>query len=98
MRIALAAEGTRGDVHPLLETRFTGTFKGGYIDNEWPDDDPRLVAYLARGSDGRGDLAASRHPAFLPGTPGAGRAGDPDQSPHARRAFDDDFAAEHGQA
>ena len=35
-----------GDVHPLLETQFTGTFKGGYIDNEWPDDDPRLVAYL----------------------------------------------------
>lgn len=34
------------DVEPLLETRYTGTFRGGYIDNEWPDDDPRLVAYL----------------------------------------------------
>jgi len=33
-------------VHPLLETRFSGTFKGGYVDNQWPDDDPRLVAYL----------------------------------------------------
>jgi len=35
-----------GDVTPLLETRFTGTFHSGYIDNEWPNDDPRLVAYL----------------------------------------------------
>ena len=34
-----------GDVHPLLETRFTGTFQSGYVENEWPDDDPRLVAY-----------------------------------------------------
>ena len=29
---------------PLLETRFTGTFSG-YVDNDWPDDEPRLVAY-----------------------------------------------------
>ena len=29
---------------PLLETRFTGTFRG-YVDNDWPDDEPRLVAY-----------------------------------------------------
>ncbi len=35
-----------GEIEPLLETRFSGTFKGGYVDNEWPDDDPRLVAYL----------------------------------------------------
>jgi type 1 glutamine amidotransferase len=35
-----------GDVKPLLETRYTGTFHAGYIENEWPDDDPRLVAYL----------------------------------------------------
>lgn len=35
-----------GEVQPLLQTRFTGTFSGGYIDNEWPDDEPRLVAYL----------------------------------------------------
>jgi type 1 glutamine amidotransferase len=34
-----------GDVKPLLETRFTGTFHSGYVENEWPDDDPRLVAY-----------------------------------------------------
>lgn len=35
-----------GPIHPLLETRYTGTFQSGYVDNEWPDDDPRLVAYL----------------------------------------------------
>lgn len=40
------------DVQPLLETRYTGTFGGGYIDNEWPDDDPRLVAYLRPLGDG----------------------------------------------
>jgi len=34
-----------GEVHPLLETRFTGTFQSGYAENEWPDDTPRLVAY-----------------------------------------------------
>lgn len=34
-----------GDIHPLLETRFVGTFSSGYIENEWPDDEPRLVAY-----------------------------------------------------
>jgi type 1 glutamine amidotransferase len=34
-----------GEVKPLLETRFTGTFQSGYVENEWPDDDPRLVAY-----------------------------------------------------
>jgi type 1 glutamine amidotransferase len=33
-----------GEVKPLLETRFTGTFQG-YVENEWPDDEPRLVAY-----------------------------------------------------
>jgi len=31
---------------PLLETRFSGTFEAGYVENEWPDDDPRLIAYL----------------------------------------------------
>ncbi|MDX2381445.1 MAG: ThuA domain-containing protein [Acidimicrobiia bacterium] len=35
-----------GDVHPLLETRYVGTFRSGYVDNEWHDDEPRLVAYL----------------------------------------------------
>jgi len=34
-----------GEVKPLLETRYSGTFQSGYIENEWPDDDPRLVAY-----------------------------------------------------
>lgn len=34
-----------GEVHPLLETRYTGTFQAGYVENEWPDDEPRLVAY-----------------------------------------------------
>ena len=33
-----------GDLVPLLETRFTGSFQG-YEENEWPDDEPRLVAY-----------------------------------------------------
>ena len=40
------------DVQPLLETRFSGTFRSGYVDNEWPDDDPRLVAYLRPLGDG----------------------------------------------
>jgi len=34
-----------GQVVPLLETRFTGSFQAGYVENEWPPDDPRLVAY-----------------------------------------------------
>jgi type 1 glutamine amidotransferase len=34
-----------GEIKPLLETRFTGTFHSGYVENEWPKDDPRLVAY-----------------------------------------------------
>ena len=34
-----------GEVKPLLETRFTGTFQSGYVENEWLDDEPRLVAY-----------------------------------------------------
>lgn len=34
-----------GEVKPLLETRYTGTFQSGYAENEWPDDEPRLVAY-----------------------------------------------------
>jgi type 1 glutamine amidotransferase len=33
-----------GEVKPLLETRYTGTFRG-YVENEWPTDEPRLVAY-----------------------------------------------------
>jgi type 1 glutamine amidotransferase len=35
-----------GDIVPLLETRFSGSFEAGYADNEWHDDQPRLVAYL----------------------------------------------------
>jgi hypothetical protein len=34
-----------GEVNPLLETRFTGTFQSGYVENTWPKDEPRLVAY-----------------------------------------------------
>ena len=34
-----------GEVKPLLETRYTGTFDAGYVENEWPTDEPRLVAY-----------------------------------------------------
>ncbi len=34
-----------GEMRPLLETRYTGTFHAGYIENEWPVDEPRLVAY-----------------------------------------------------
>ncbi len=34
-----------GEVKPLLETRFVGTFQSGYVENEWPEDEPRLVAY-----------------------------------------------------
>lgn len=34
-----------GEIKPLLETRYTGTFHSGYVENEWPNDDPRLVAY-----------------------------------------------------
>ncbi|MDG2336221.1 MAG: ThuA domain-containing protein [Myxococcota bacterium] len=34
-----------GEVQPLLETRFTGTFEAGYVENDWPNDEPRLVAY-----------------------------------------------------
>lgn len=33
-----------GEVKPLLETRYTGTFQG-YIEGEWLTDEPRLVAY-----------------------------------------------------
>ncbi len=34
-----------GEIHPLLETSYTGTFRSGYVENEWPVDEPRLVAY-----------------------------------------------------
>lgn len=34
-----------GELRPLLETRFVGTFHSGYIENEWLEDEPRLVAY-----------------------------------------------------
>ncbi len=34
-----------GEIRPLLETRYTGTFHAGYVENEWPEDEPRLVAY-----------------------------------------------------
>jgi type 1 glutamine amidotransferase len=41
-----------GKVEPLLETRYTGTFEAGYVENEWPDDDPRLAAYTHRVGEG----------------------------------------------
>jgi type 1 glutamine amidotransferase len=41
-----------GEVKPLLETRYTGTFHAGYIENEWPGDEPRLVAYTHPVGDG----------------------------------------------
>ena len=34
-----------GEVKPLLETRFVGPFQSGYVENEWLEDEPRLVAY-----------------------------------------------------
>lgn len=34
-----------GEVQPLLATSFVGQARG-FIDGEWPDDDPRLVMYL----------------------------------------------------
>ena len=37
-----------GDITPLLETRFTGKFDGGYIENDWSDDQARLVGYTHR--------------------------------------------------
>ena len=41
-----------GEVKPLLETRYTGTFQSGYVENDWPNDDPRLVAYTHPVGDG----------------------------------------------
>ncbi|MFN0146974.1 MAG: ThuA domain-containing protein [Dehalococcoidia bacterium] len=32
-------------VVPLLETRFVGSFEAGYIEHDFPIDEPRLVAY-----------------------------------------------------
>jgi type 1 glutamine amidotransferase len=34
-----------GEIQPLLETRWTGSFTGGYVENTWPVDEPRLVMY-----------------------------------------------------
>jgi type 1 glutamine amidotransferase len=42
-----------GEIEPLLETRFTGEAKG-FIDRDWPDDEPRLVMYLH--PEGRGEV------------------------------------------
>ena len=41
-----------GEIHPLLETSFSGTFRSGYVENEWYDDEPRLVAYTHPVGDG----------------------------------------------
>ena len=42
-----------GEVESLLETRFTGKAPG-FEDEEWPDDDPRLVMYLH--AEGKGEV------------------------------------------
>jgi type 1 glutamine amidotransferase len=34
-----------GECKPLLETRYTGKFEAGYVENDWPTDEARLVAY-----------------------------------------------------
>lgn len=34
-----------GEIRPLLETRFSGEARG-FAESSWPDDTPRLVAYL----------------------------------------------------
>ncbi len=34
-----------GKLQPLLETRFTGVAHG-FVEKDWPDDEPRLVMYL----------------------------------------------------
>jgi type 1 glutamine amidotransferase len=36
-----------GDLHALLETRFTGEAPG-FVEHAWSEDDPRLVMYLKR--------------------------------------------------
>ncbi len=38
-------------IEPLLETRFTGTAPG-FVEGEFPDDEPRLVMYLHRVGEG----------------------------------------------
>ncbi len=40
-----------GKLESLLETRFTGKALG-FIEEDWPDDDPRLVMYIHRVGDG----------------------------------------------
>jgi type 1 glutamine amidotransferase len=42
-----------GDIEPLLETRFTGEVRG-FVDSNWPVDEPRLVMYLH--PEGRGEV------------------------------------------
>jgi len=42
-----------GEIQPLLATRFTGEAKG-FVDREWPDDEPRLVFYLH--PEGKGEV------------------------------------------
>ncbi len=40
-----------GDLHLLLETRFTGKATG-FVEEDWPDDEPRPVYYINRVGDG----------------------------------------------
>jgi len=40
-----------GDLHLLLETRYTGEARG-FVESHWPDDEPRPVYYINRVGDG----------------------------------------------
>ncbi len=40
-----------GDLHTLLETRYSGTAQG-FVEADWPDDEPRPVYYINRSGNG----------------------------------------------
>ena len=40
-----------GDLHVLLDTRYTGEARG-FVEDNWPDDEPRPVYYINRVGDG----------------------------------------------
>jgi len=40
-----------GDLHVLLDTRYTGEARG-FVEDQWPDDEPRPVYYINRVGDG----------------------------------------------
>ena len=41
-----------GELHSLLETRYTGKFEAGFLINDWPDDEPRPVYYINKVGNG----------------------------------------------